>query len=73
MGVARFTNNDLLLSSKGLMLAYLNILLHILVYHWYNIGSVKVTNIMPTLDYHSIYLPISFQLGILNFFPVVLW
>ena len=66
MGVVRFTNNNLLLSSKVPMLAYLN--LHFLVYHWYNIGSIKITNNMPTLDYHSQYLPMLFQLGILNFF-----
>ena len=60
MGVVRFTNNNLLLSSKVPMLAYLN--LHFLVCHWYNIGSIKIntkyaniglsfhifTNVIPT-------------------------
>ena len=66
MGVVRFTNNNLLLSSKVPMLAYLN--LHFLVYHWHNIGGVKITSNMLTLDYYSTYLPMLFQLGILNFF-----
>ena len=52
MGVVRFTDNNLLLSGKVPMLAYLN--LHVLVYHWYNIGSIKITNNMPTfgLSFH---------------------
>ena len=68
MGVVRFTNNNLLLSSKVPMLAYLN--LHFLVCHWYNIGSIKIntkyaniglsfhifTNVIPTWN--------------LKFFPV---
>ena len=66
IGVVKFTNNNLLLSSKVPMLAYVN--LHFLVYHWHNIGGVKITSNMLTLDYYSTYLPMLFQLGILNFF-----